>query len=106
MPNKRQFPRKKRRLTVEFNWNKNECTGFTYDISASGMFVRSIRIPMVGSRLTIRILLPNEKHFPITGIVVRSFRVPPSLAQLIPSGFSLRITDRAPEGYLQYLAAL
>ena len=106
MAEKRQFPRKKRRLTVEFNWAKASCTGFTYDISPSGIFVRSVRIPKVGSRLTIKLYLPDEQSLSIAGQVVRSYRVPPSLARLIPSGFSLKIMQRPPEQYLQFLASI
>ncbi len=105
MPEKRRFPRKKRRLTVEFEWNNAPCTGFTYDISAIGMFVRSTRLPKPGSRIRVTLLLPGERQLSIRGVVVRSFRVPPSLARVIPSGFCLRLLDR-PEEYLQFLAAL
>jgi PilZ domain len=106
MTDKRQFPRKKRRLTVEFNWNKSPCTGFTYDLSVSGIFVRSIRIPRLGTRLKIVLFLPNAKEVPLVGSVVRSFRVPSSLARTIPSGFCLRIVERPPEDYLQFLASI
>jgi hypothetical protein len=106
MPEKRQLPRKKRRLTVEFSWDKRPCTGFTYDISASAMFVRSVRIPTVGTRLTIKLFLPDESQVSIPGAVVRSFRVPGSLARVIPSGFCLRILERPPESLLSYLATI
>lgn len=106
MAEKREFPRKKRRLTVEFNWAKASCTGFTYDISPSGIFVRSIRIPRVGSRLTIKLILPDDRQLSIAGTVVRSYRVPPTLARLIPSGFSLKLMGRPPEDYLRFLASI
>lgn len=106
MPEKRQLPRKRRRLTVEFSWEKRSCTGFTYDISPSGLFVRSARIPRVGTRLTVTLILPDQSHIPILGAVVRSFRVPSSLARVIPSGFCLKILDRPPENFLTFLAAL
>ena len=38
---RRAFARKKRRFLVEFNLRGAACTGFTYDVSASGIFVRS-----------------------------------------------------------------
>jgi len=103
MPEKRRFPRKKRRLTVEFEWDKAPCVGFTYDLSAIGMFVRSTRLPKPGSRLRVKVLLPDERHLSLRAVVVRSFRVPSSLARVIPSGFCLRLLDR-PEEYLQFLA--
>lgn len=106
MAEKRQLPRKRRRLTVEFSWDKRACTGFTYDISPSGIFVRSVRIPKIGTRLTIKLILPDESQVPILGAVVRSFRVPGSLARVIPSGFCLRILEQPPEPYLRYLAGV
>jgi PilZ domain-containing protein len=105
MPEKRRFPRKRRRLTVEFDWERAHCTGFTYDISASGIFVRATRFPKPGARITAILVLPGEKPVKVRGTVVRTFRVPSSLTRLIPSGFSLRLTER-PEEYLQFLAAL
>ena len=106
MPDKRQFARKKRRLTVEFHWNKTACMGFTYDISLTGIFIRSIRIPTPGTRLKIRIVQPNAKEIPIVGAVVRSFRVPSALARSVPSGFCLKILESPPEEFLQLLAAI
>jgi hypothetical protein len=105
MPEKRRFPRKRRRLTVEFEWEKSHCTGFTYDISPSGIFVRATRFPTPGARITATIVLPDETQLQVRGTVVRTFRVPSSMTRLIPSGFSIQLTDR-PEAYLQFLAAL
>jgi PilZ domain-containing protein len=105
MSEKRQFARKKRRLTVQFEWNKASCTGFTYDISPVGIFVRSSRLPRPGVRIKVTIILPGEKQVPMRGIVVRTFRVPSNLARVIPTGFCLRLVDR-PEEYLQFLAGL
>jgi PilZ domain len=106
MPEKRRFQRKKRRLTVEFEWNKEDCTGFTYDLSPTGIFVRSIRIPPLGSGLKVTLFLPNKTEILLVGAVVRSYRVPPSLARAVPSGFCLRIIDRPPEEYLHFLLTL
>jgi hypothetical protein len=106
MPEKRRTPRKKRRLTVAFTWETRACTGFTYDISASSIFVRSVRIPKVGTRLMVTLILPDESQVPILGAVLRSFRVPGSLARVIPSGFCLRILERPPESFLSFLATI
>lgn len=106
MPEKRVLPRKRRRLTVEFLWNRTACTGFTYDISPSSLFIRSARIPSIGTRLPIRIILPDETQIPILGAVTRSFRVPASLARVIPSGFCLKILHRTPESFRNYLASI
>jgi len=91
---------------VEFPWDRSTTTGFTYDLSPSSLFVRSIRIPKLGIRLAVRLFPPNAKPISLSGAVLRSFRVPSSLARTIPSGFCLALTERPPEDYLTFLAAL
>ncbi len=105
MAERRSFARKKRRFLVEFSLQGANCTGFTYDVSPTGIFVRSIRLPYPGSTLTANLHLPEGKRIAVRGKVVRSFRVPATLARLIPSGFSLRLSE-TPEDYYQLLATL
>jgi PilZ domain len=105
MAERRAFARKKRRFLVEFHFQGTACNGFTYDISPVGIFVRSIRLPAPGTFLTASLHLPEGKRIAVRGKVVRSFRVPPTLSRLIPSGFSIRLSD-TPEDYFQFLATL
>ena len=102
---RRNFARKKRRFLVEFDLRGALCTGFTYDVSPSGIFVRSVRLPDPGTILTANLHLPEGKRVAVRGKVVRSFRVASSLSRLIPSGFSMRLSD-SPEDYYQFLATL
>ncbi len=105
MAERRGFARKKRRFLVEFSLQGAACNGFTYDVSATGIFVRSIRLPNPGTFLTANLHLPEGKRIAVQGKVVRSFRVAPALSRLIPSGFSIRLSD-TPEDYYQLLATL
>ena len=105
MAERRSFARKKRRFLVEFNLLGANCTGFTYDVSPTGMFVRSIRLPNPGTFLTANLHLAEGRRIIVRGKVVRSFRVPASLARLVPSGFSMKLSD-TPEDYFQLLASL
>lgn len=105
MAERRSFARKKRRFLVEFSLQGASCTGFTYDVSPTGIFVRSIRLPQPGTILTANLHLPDGKRIAVRGKVVRSFRVPPQLSRLIPSGFSMRLSE-SPEDYFQFLATL
>jgi hypothetical protein len=105
MAERRAYGRKKRRFLVEFNLRGAQCTGFTYDISPTGIFVRSVRLPDPGTFVTANLHLPEGKRLAIRGKVVRSFRVPAALSRLIPSGFSMRLSD-SPEDYYQFLATL
>lgn len=105
MAERRSFARKKRRFLVEFSLQGASCTGFTYDVSPTGIFVRSIRLPPPGTILTASLHLPEGKRIAVRGKVIRSFRVPPALSRLIPSGFSIRLSE-SPEDYFQFLATL
>jgi len=105
MAERRGFVRKKRRFLVEFQVQGASCTGFTYDVSPSGMFVRSARLPKPGSFMTANLHLSAGKRIAVRGRVMRSYRVPPALARLVPSGFSMQLSD-TPEDYFQFLATL
>ncbi len=102
---RRTFSRKKRRFLVEFDLQGSSCTGFTYDVSPNGIFVRSIRLPKPGTFLTANLHLTTGQRIAVRGKVVRSFRVPPELARLVPSGFSISLSD-TPEDYYQFFATL
>ena len=105
MAERRGFARKKRRFLVEYQLQGAACNGFTYDVSPSGIFVRSIRLPAPGTFLTANLHLSEGRRIAVRGRVVRSFRVPPALSRLIPSGFSIRLAD-TPEDYFQFLSTL
>jgi PilZ domain len=105
MAERRSFVRKKRRFLVEFDLRGSHCTGFTYDVSPTGIFVRSIRLPVPGSFLTANLHLAEGRRIAVRGKVVRSFSVPTGLARLVPSGFSIALAD-TPEDYFQFLATL
>jgi hypothetical protein len=105
MAERRGFARKKRRFLVEFDLRGASCTGFTYDVSPTGIFVRSVSLPDPGTLMTANLHLPEGKRVTVRGRVVRSFRVAASLSRLIPSGFSIRLSE-SPEDYYQFLATL
>ncbi len=105
MSERRGFGRKKRRFLVEFKLRGAQCTGFTYDISPTGIFVRSVRLPEPGTFMSADLHLPEGKRLTVRGKVVRSFRVPASLARLVPSGFSMKLSE-SPEDYFQFLSTL
>ena len=105
MSERRIFARKKRRFLVEFFLNGARCTGFTYDVSPTGVFIRAVRLPQPGTSLSADLHLADGKRIVLKGKVVRAFRVPPGLSRIVPSGFSLRLSDTT-EDYYQFLASL
>ena len=103
---KRSAPRKRKRLVVDFNTTLSKTSGFTHDLSRSGLFVCTIRIPKIGEILRATLYLPDGKHVPIEGTVVRSFRVPSTLRSLIPSGFGLRLSKEKPAEYEDFISSI
>ena len=105
MKEKRFSTRRKRRYLVEWIAEEIVCTGFTEDISATGIFVRSAFIPRVGTVLALQLLVPAGGKLKVRGRVVRSHRVPQQMRSVHPSGFAIRLSE-APEEYFQLLASL
>lgn len=100
-------PNSRRRCRYLVEWEKDGalCTGFTHDISPTGMFVRTTYIPENGETLTLQLLVRTGTKMRLRGSVVRSYRVPSNLRRYVASGFAIRI-DEAPEEYFQLLASL
>jgi hypothetical protein len=105
MAEKRRQPRKKRRFLIQVETSDSVSTGFTYDLSVDGIFIRSVRIPQPGSTVTARLSLPDGKRLALRGRVQRAYRAPGAMSGVVPSGFSLRLTD-APADYSHFLASL
>ncbi|MEO8190810.1 MAG: PilZ domain-containing protein [Acidobacteriota bacterium] len=99
MSEKREAPRRRCRLLVDFDTTLSRTTGFTHDLSKSGMFVRTVRIPRIGKVIRALLHAPGGKTVPVEGTVVRTFRAPGALRTLIPSGFVLRVAPEHPPEY-------
>ena len=97
--------RRKRRYFVEWQEDDSVCTGFTQDISPTGMFVRSTHIPEPGLNVSLKLQLPEGRRLRVRGTVVRCDRVPANLSRFVASGFGVRLKE-APEEYFQLLARL
>jgi hypothetical protein len=104
MADKRTFPRLKRRLVVKFSFDGADRTGFSRDLSHTGLFVKSVSIPPIGQPLTITLTLPNGKNIVIPGKVVRGFRTA-GLLDVEHGGFSFELSGYV-EAYANYVASL
>jgi hypothetical protein len=102
---KRGFPRRKRRLLVEWAGGGFASAGFTHDVSPTGLFVCSTYIPGLKRVLTLTMSLPGGRKIRLRGVTVRSFRVPANLRREVPSGFCIRLTE-APEDYFGLLTEM
>jgi hypothetical protein len=100
MENTRGSSRVGASLMVEFCAGGNVAsamTGMTRDLSESGVFILTNRLPSVGERLNLRFHLAAQKRIDLTGEVVRVLdRDEARRIQLRP-GFAARVTD--PAGY-------
>jgi hypothetical protein len=105
LPEKRNFPRHRRRLLVEWAADGFASAGFTHDLSPAGMFICSSLIPEPKVVLTITLALPDGRKLRLRGVIVRTYRVAASLRRTVPNGFSVRLIE-APEEYFVLLADL
>jgi hypothetical protein len=106
MAEKRSAPRRKKRIVVDFETTEVKTTGFTNDLSRTGMFIRTIRIPAIGAILHAVLHLPGGKHLPIQGTVVRSFRAPSILRTVLPAGFAMKVSPKASPDYDSFAETL
>src|SRR5262249_50955771 len=88
---KRTWPRFRSEVIVSFLDGDSEATGVTWDVSRAGMFVRSSKMPEVGSKLMVRMRFSEDRQLVLQGRVVRCFSAPALVRHLFPSGFGLEI---------------
>ncbi|MEO6323787.1 MAG: PilZ domain-containing protein [Thermoanaerobaculia bacterium] len=106
MSEKRIFPRKKKRLIVDYDLDGVTYSGFTWDISYTGLFVASPNMPRIGLTITIRLHLPDGKKLECAGKVIRAKRVPAMYSSMEgATGFSLELVGYN-EPYTRYFATL
>lgn len=105
MPERRRFRRVQKRYPVEFRSGDRICSGFTHNLSPTGLFVCSVYLPKPGTALSMRMKMPGGKRILLGVKVVRSYRVPARLARFVPSGFCVYL-QYAPEDYFQMVAKL
>ncbi len=92
---KRKNRRYSKRFKVRFGVKELSATGFTNDISATGMFVVTTAMMSLGSRVHVEVTMDaNEKLF-FEGAVARLTLVAPELRQIMKGGFGLRFLTGA-----------
>lgn len=72
-------------------------TGFTQDISETGLFITASQLPRLGSTITVKLESGSAPPASVMGEVVRHVTVPPELRSVKRHGFGLRLlSDRGP----------
>jgi hypothetical protein len=99
---KRTAPRHRVEMMVEFDEGGSRVKGVTGEISRSGMFVRSARLPVGGPAVNLTLHLPGGRELLLKGrVVANSAPEDPGRA----SGFGLRLTEK-PDEYDDFLSRL
>ena len=106
MAEKRTFARKKKRFIVDYDLDGVTYSGYTWDISYTGLFIASPHMPRVGLTILVRIHLPDGKKLECDGKVIRAKRVPVaySLSEGA-TGFSLELIGYD-ENYTRFFGML
>ncbi|MBI3802352.1 MAG: PilZ domain-containing protein [Nitrospirae bacterium] len=96
---KRQKQRTLKRLFVRFGNEKPEHIGFTHDLSATGIFLKTNTVFPPNTRLQIELTLPDETVLCCRGIVMWAKRIPPALNRMVQKhGMGVRLLE-IPEAY-------
>jgi hypothetical protein len=87
---KRRHRRYARRFRVRFGEKGFTQTGFTADVSATGMFVVTASVPKLGMRVHVEVTMDNDRAMFFEGLVARMALVAPELRSVMKGGFGLR----------------
>lgn len=91
---KRDKRRFLKRLFVRFGDQKPEHVGFTHDLSATGIFLKTNNVFPPNTRLQIELTLPDETTLCCRGVVMWAKRIPPALSRMIQKhGMGVRLIE-------------
>src|SRR4051794_21018502 len=90
MAEKRRQRRYRRRLLIKFGEADLNQSGFTTDISNTGLFVQAPRLVALAARVPLQVFYQGEKFVFLEGEVRRHKLVPLSLRNVERGGFGLR----------------
>lgn len=99
----RETGRARRRMMVRYGTNGPEKTGFTGNVSESGLFLRTNMVLAPGTMLQLEIQFP-ERNWSLWGRVVWAKKVPPQLAHVLECGMGVCFVD-PPEDWLDFFDA-
>ena len=93
---KRVTDRAKRRLMCRYGVDKADKTGFTMNLSETGVFVKTNSVFPPGTTLHVELAFP-DRSFSMWGRVVWAKKVPPQLAHILECGMGICFIDPTPE---------
>jgi hypothetical protein len=89
---KRHAKRVRRRLMVKFGANAADKTGFTKNVSVTGLFIHTNTIFKPGTTLQVTVHFP-DRTFSHWARVVWGKQVPPQLAHVVECGMGVSFID-------------
>lgn len=93
MKERRKSRRYGRRLQVRFGEAGFDHTGFTQDVSATGMFVVSAKLPELGRRVHLQVQVTPSQQVHFEGMVQRHRQSPRALQAYAKNGFGVRFLE-------------
>ena len=101
--NKRFSLRAKRRLIVRFGTHAPDHTGFTRDVSETGLSIRTNSVLKPGSTIQVEVQFPDES-FLLWARVIWAKKVPAQLAHVLDCGMGVCFID-PPADWIEYCRA-
>jgi hypothetical protein len=85
-------------MMVRYGVSRLEKTGFTGNVSETGLFVRTNMVMPPGTMLQLEVSFP-ERNWSLWGRVVWAKKVPPQLAHVLDCGMGVCFVDPPEEWY-------
>jgi Tfp pilus assembly protein PilZ len=99
---KRTRDRAKKRVMVRYGVDEPSRTGFTTNISPTGMQIQTNQVFKPGTTIHIEVRF-SDRSFHLRARVVWAKKATPMLAQIVPSGMGVQFLDPGPE-WTEYIA--
>ena len=93
---KRELGRAKKRVMVRYGLEKPDRTGFTKNVSETGLYIKTNNVLKPGLTIQIELHFPDRK-FSMWARVVWAKKVPPQLAHVLECGMGICFIDPSPE---------
>ena len=85
---KRISNRAKRRLMCRYGVEKPDKTGFTMNLSETGVYIKTNSVFAPGTTLRIELVFP-DRNFAMWARIMRAKKVPPQLAYILDCGMGV-----------------
>jgi uncharacterized protein (TIGR02266 family) len=99
---KRSKNRHIRRLPVQYGKTAYDHEAFSSNLSPTGLFLRTMAAFPSGTRVQVRLTLPDGRALELAGTIMWARKTAPQLAESMKSGMGVRLDQSSP-AYVVYL---